>query len=103
MLTARVLMTCRQLVLRCLHLLSVEWAEDLLHEKLRFLLPLAYNIASNKNAAGMELVRSFFLVFFRGCASFCRSPTTSRATKTWREWSWCVAWLLVSAVGVWLI
>ena len=50
-------MTCRQLVLRCLHLLTVEWAEDLLQQKLRFLLPLAYNIASNKNAAGMELVR----------------------------------------------
>jgi len=44
-----------KVVLRCLHLLSVDRAQDMLMHVLRCLLPLAYYLANNKNAAGMEL------------------------------------------------
>jgi hypothetical protein len=45
-----------KVVLRCLHMLSADRAQDMLMHMLRCLLPMAYCVATKKNGAGMELL-----------------------------------------------
>jgi len=45
-----------KVVLRCLHLLTPQRAQEMLSQVMRFLLPLAFFLANNKTASGMELV-----------------------------------------------
>lgn len=45
-----------KLVLRCLHLMTAVRAQVMLMHIVRCLLPLAYHVTTNKNAAGMELL-----------------------------------------------